>query len=72
VALAFGDVLFTLINVARFVRIHPEPALADSIRKFEKRFRQMEKAALNNSKRLRSMHRDEKERFWEAARKRIS
>ena len=36
VALEFGDVLFTLTNVARFASIHPETALAAATRKFEK------------------------------------
>ena len=41
----FGDVLFTLTNVARFARIHPETALSGSITKFVRRFKQMEGAA---------------------------
>ena len=37
-----GDILFSLVNVARFAEIHPETALAGSTAKFEQRFRQME------------------------------
>jgi len=42
ISLEFGDVLFTLMNVARFAGIHPETALAESTNKFEKRFKFME------------------------------
>jgi len=42
VALEFGDILFTLVNVARFAQIHPETALTSAITKFEYRFRKME------------------------------
>ena len=38
----FGDLLFTLINVARFSGIDPDAALASSVAKFEKRYRYME------------------------------
>ncbi len=41
-AMEFGDILFSLVNVARFAKFHPETALSASIRKFEKRFRHME------------------------------
>ena len=35
ISVEFGDILFTLVNVARFAAIHPETALKDSIKKFE-------------------------------------
>ena len=38
----FGDILFTLTNVARFARIHPETALSSSVAKFVRRFKRME------------------------------
>ncbi|MFZ0133410.1 MAG: nucleoside triphosphate pyrophosphohydrolase [Desulfobacterales bacterium] len=44
-AMELGDVFFTLTNVARFARIHPETALAGAIKKFEHRFRKLEKRA---------------------------
>ncbi len=40
--LEFGDILFSLVNVARFAGFHPETALARSTAKFESRFRLME------------------------------
>jgi uncharacterized protein YabN with tetrapyrrole methylase and pyrophosphatase domain len=45
-AMEFGDVLFTMVNVARFARIHPETALTRSIQKFEKRFNYLEEKAI--------------------------
>jgi tetrapyrrole methylase family protein/MazG family protein len=67
VALEFGDVLFTLVNVARFANIHPETALRDSTNKFERRFRYMEKRISNGSKDIRSISQEEKEVLWEQA-----
>jgi tetrapyrrole methylase family protein / MazG family protein len=67
VALEFGDVLFTLANVARHARIHPEPALTKSINKFERRFRHMEQTMNKDGKMLESVSRNEKERYWETA-----
>ncbi|RLC26444.1 MAG: hypothetical protein DRH21_02110 [Deltaproteobacteria bacterium] len=45
-AIEIGDVIFSLVNVARFARIHPENALTDSIKKFENRFKYIEKVIL--------------------------
>jgi tetrapyrrole methylase family protein/MazG family protein len=39
----FGILLFSLVNLARLLKIHPETALSDAVKAFEKRFRQMEK-----------------------------
>jgi tetrapyrrole methylase family protein/MazG family protein len=38
-----GILLFSLVNLARLLKIHPETALLDAVKMFEKRFRQMEK-----------------------------
>ena len=40
----FGDFLFALVNLARFLKIHPEDALRQTNRKFEQRFRFIERA----------------------------
>ena len=69
--LEFGDVLFTLVNVARFARFHPETALTGSINKFEKRFRYMEQTISEQGEPLESVPRKEKENYWEAAKKNI-
>jgi len=39
----FGSLLFSLVNLARLLTIHPETALSGAVKAFEKRFRQMEK-----------------------------
>ena len=63
----FGDLLFTLVNVARLLKFHPEVALNDSIKKFEKRFKFMEKKISDNGKELISYSDDELDVFWNEA-----
>ncbi|MFO7965631.1 MAG: nucleoside triphosphate pyrophosphohydrolase [Desulfobacterales bacterium] len=67
--LEFGDIVFTLVNVARFARIHPETALSASTKKFEKRFRFMEKELRKKNLRLDNVPRDQLERLWGEAKK---
>lgn len=66
-ALEFGDVLFTLVNVARFANFHPETALRDSTKKFERRFRYMEKQISKGQKDIRSVSQKEKDVLWDQA-----
>ncbi|MEH0021217.1 MAG: nucleoside triphosphate pyrophosphohydrolase [Desulfobacter sp.] len=67
--LEFGDILFSLVNVARFAGFHPETALYRSTAKFEGRFRVME-AALNKERLdLKTMASEEKEAHWQLAKK---
>ncbi|MCX5881049.1 MAG: nucleoside triphosphate pyrophosphohydrolase [Deltaproteobacteria bacterium] len=68
-SLEFGDVLFTLVNVARFAKLHPETSLADSTRKFEKRFRHMEQAIAQNSQQFNAVSYTELNNLWEKAKK---
>ncbi len=68
-AMEFGDILFTLVNVARFAGIHPETALTGSIKKFEKRFKYMEKILSENGKMPENVSHDKMERLWEEAKK---
>lgn len=70
-ALEFGDVLFTLVNVARFANIHPETALRDATNKFERRFRYMEKCITNGQRDIRSVSQKEKDALWEQAKNTI-
>jgi len=65
IAVEFGDILFTLVNVARFAAIHPETALKASIKKFETRFRTMEKMATQSGRDIESLSRDEFDTMWE-------
>lgn len=67
VAMEFGDVLFSLVNVARLAGIHPESALSQSTRKFVQRFNQMEAMAHEQNRSLDDMSHDEMERLWAAA-----
>jgi uncharacterized protein YabN with tetrapyrrole methylase and pyrophosphatase domain len=68
----FGDLLFTLVNVARFARIHPETSLTAAIGKFEARFRHMETAAARAGKEIAAVERDEMEGLWVAAKKALA
>lgn len=65
----FGDILFTLVNVARMAKFHPETALAHSTAKFEGRFRLMEKDLKEKGLVLEDLSNDQKEQFWIRAKK---
>jgi len=65
----FGDVLFSLINYARFLDINPESALERTNKKFKKRFQFLEAEAQKISKPLKEMSLKEMDVFWEAAKK---
>ncbi len=65
----FGDILFSLVNVARAARFHPETALARATAKFEGRFRLMEKELKENHLTLQNLSRDEKELLWDRAKR---
>ena len=67
--LEFGDLLFVLVNLARFSNIHPETALSGAIKKFERRFKQMEKIISKTGKNLKSFSTDEMDMAWEEAKK---
>lgn len=64
VAMEFGDLLFTLVNVARFAGIHPASALNASTHKFDRRFRLMEARAQSQGRSIDNVPRDEKEAMW--------
>jgi len=63
----FGDILFALINYARFVNINPEDALEKTNKKFIMRFNYMEKATKESGKVLSEMTLDEMELLWQEA-----
>ncbi|MBF0111822.1 MAG: nucleoside triphosphate pyrophosphohydrolase [Desulfamplus sp.] len=67
IAMEFGDILFTLTNVARLAGVHPEVALTSSISKFEKRFRYMEKVLFDRGLSLKDVSRKELESLWDSA-----
>jgi XTP/dITP diphosphohydrolase len=63
----FGDVLFSLINYARFLQINPENALERTNKKFIKRFQYLEKKSKESGKSLKEMTLAEMDVFWEEA-----
>lgn len=67
VAMEFGDILFSLVNVARFADVHPETALSASIRKFEQRFRRMEALLAGTGEDMKSVSFEGLNQLWETA-----
>jgi len=67
--LEFGDILFSLVNVARFANIYPENALADATAKFDGRFRIMEKQLRQRQVKLKDLSRQEVDQLWDLAKK---
>jgi XTP/dITP diphosphohydrolase len=65
----FGDLLFSLINYARFININPEDALEKTNRKFIKRFQYLENKARENGRKLQDMSLAEMDVFWDEAKK---
>jgi MazG family protein len=65
----FGDVLFSLINYARFQDINPEEALERTNKKFIKRFQYLERASKREGKSLAEMTLSEMDIYWEEAKK---
>lgn len=65
----FGDILFALINYARFIHVNPEDALEKTNRKFIKRFQYIEESARAQGKPLVDMSLDEMEKLWQEAKK---
>jgi XTP/dITP diphosphohydrolase len=65
----FGDVLFSMINYARFLNINPEDALERTNKKFIKRFQYLESKSLELGKSLSDMTLSEMDVFWEEAKK---
>lgn len=65
----FGDVLFSMVNYARFLKINPENALERTNKKFSKRFQYLEEKAKAINKPLKEMTLGEMDIFWEEAKK---
>ncbi len=65
----FGDLLFSLINYARFININPENALEKTNKKFIKRFQYLEQKAKENGKQLQNMTLAEMDVYWNEAKK---
>jgi len=65
----FGDVLFSLINYARFLKINPESALERTNQKFIQRFKFIESEAKKNGTIITELSLEEMEKFWKKAKK---
>jgi XTP/dITP diphosphohydrolase len=65
----FGDLIFSLINYARWLKINPDDALEATNRKFKYRFESIEKYALNNNIKMEDMTLSEMDEIWDQAKK---
>ena len=65
----FGDLLFALVNLARFLSIDPEVSLRKASEKFIERFNQMEKAIEKDGKEFEALNLDELDKYWELIKK---
>ncbi|HEV7348799.1 nucleoside triphosphate pyrophosphohydrolase [Telluribacter sp.] len=67
----FGDLLFSLVNYARFVDINPETALERTNKKFIRRFQYMEEHSKADGKQLHEMSLAEMDEYWNRAKKEL-
>lgn len=65
----FGDLLFSLINYARFLNINPESALEKTNKKFIRRFNYLEEQSKKDGKSLQEMSLAEMDTYWNQAKK---
>jgi tetrapyrrole methylase family protein / MazG family protein len=63
----FGDLLFSFVNVARFLDIHPEEALYETNEKFIRRFRFVEEKVKESGKAFEEFTLEELDQFWDEA-----
>ncbi len=63
----FGDLLFALVNYARFIGVNPEDALEKTNKKFIRRFQFIETASAGDGKKLEDMTLDEMDTYWNKA-----
>lgn len=65
----FGDLLFALVNLGRFLQINPEVAMVEANRRFERRFRAMEQIASESGVSIRDAGMETLDRLWEEAKR---
>jgi XTP/dITP diphosphohydrolase len=63
----FGDMLFSLVNYARFINIDPEEALERTNKKFIKRFQYLETESAKDGKKMGEMTLEEMDVYWNKA-----
>jgi MazG family protein len=66
----FGDIVFGLVNVARFLDVHAEDALDRTNRKFSRRFREVERSIREKGKRMDACSLEELDREWDSVKQR--
>lgn len=64
-----GDMLFALVNYARFRRVNPDDALEKANRKFIRRFAHIESCAIRDGKKMGGMSLEEMDEYWNDAKK---
>lgn len=62
-----GDILFSVVNLARFLKVHPEMALTGTTNKFIERFEYVEKKTIENGLKMEAMTLGELDKLWEEA-----
>jgi len=72
IAAEFGDILFSLVNLSRFVKVNPEDALRQSINRFVERFRFIERQAAQSGRAVGDLSFDEMNQWWDEAKRRVS
>jgi uncharacterized protein YabN with tetrapyrrole methylase and pyrophosphatase domain len=65
----YGDLLLTLVNVARRAKIHPESALAAAVKKLELQFKKVEALVAESQREFEEISRQEKKEIWEKIQK---
>jgi tetrapyrrole methylase family protein / MazG family protein len=68
----FGDVLFSLVNLSRFVKVNPEDALRQAVNRFAERFHYIERQAAQSGRGVADLSFDEMNRWWDEAKDRES
>ncbi|MBI3909722.1 MAG: nucleoside triphosphate pyrophosphohydrolase [Armatimonadetes bacterium] len=66
-----GDLLFTVVNVARWLKVDPEDALRTMVARFSERFREVERLAAQEGRSLQGMTIAELDALWDEAKRRL-
>jgi MazG family protein len=64
-----GDLLFTIVNIARFLKVDPEQALRKTTQRFRGRFAHVEKRVAESGKEFKETALDQMEEWWQEAKK---
>ena len=62
-----GDLIFSAVNLSRFMGVNPEDALRRTIKKFESRFKSIEKAAEDSGRDITELSLEEMDKIWESS-----